>query len=423
MAAEVSHEVAIRATDPERIGQALAAASGQTRFPQTLRREGYGIASGDAGLAVLCAAYDREEPDAGWDRAGHGFLTTAARSAERAHVLPPALFGGLSGLAFAAHGLNREGQRYARLLATLDAALARDVVRLTASVDEEDPVPMGHFDVISGLSGIVAYLLCRDEHRMLPRALRSLTRLAEPLPGLPRWFTPVELVGDEVARARYPYGNLNCGLAHGIPGPLAALALALAAGHEVKGQGAAVRSLAAWLADQRTEDAWGVDWPGAISVSKAGLPEPSAATAGRAGWCYGGPGVARALWHAGQALDDGYLRGLALDGVLAAVRRPVEIRGIPSPTLCHGVAGLLQIVLRFLHDTGHPELSFAADALMAQLLTLHDPDRPLGYAALEPGPNPVDRGGLLDGAAGVSLALLAATSRDEPSWDRLFLLS
>ena len=42
---------------------------------------------------------------------------------------------------------------------------------------------------------------------------------------------------------------------------------------------------------------------------------------------------------------------------------------------------------------------------------------------LEPDGRLVDCVGLIDGAAGVALVLLAASSPVEPAWDRVFLLS
>jgi class I lanthipeptide synthase len=388
--------------------------------------EPYGIAEGDAGLALMCAYFDACLPGTGWDEIGHGFLTVAARGAEQVSRLPPGLFGGLSGLAFAAASLSRGGTRYQRLLTALDETLAPDAAALGAGLHTgREPGSVGAFDVISGASGIGAYLLERDPHRVLPEVLGGLVSLAESQEGQPRWVTPAHLLGDEAMVRLYPWGNLNCGLAHGIPGPLALLALALSKGVEVPGQAEALRRLADWLVVHRADDEWGVHWPSAVPLPPPGAPDPEPARLepSRCAWCYGSPGVARALWLAGAALDDARLRELAVEAMLAVLRRPVERRWIDSPTFCHGVAGLLQIVLRFAHDTGLPAFSEGAGELVDQLLAAYEPERPLGYASLEPGSNPVDRPGLLDGAPGVAMVLLAAATDAEPTWDRIFLLS
>ncbi len=424
-AASVARDVVVRSTDPEYLSIAVAAAGRQTQFPSTLRWEPYGIAAGDAGLALMCAYSDACLPGEGWDVVGHGFLTAAGRGAERVPRVSPGLFGGLSGLAFATASLSRDGTRYQRLLCNLDEALAPEA---TASGErlrsDRGPGPVSEFDVIAGASGVGAYLLKRDVHGVLPEVLSGLVSLAEPQEGPPRWMTPPQLLGDESLVRSYPRGNLNCGLAHGIPGPLALLALALPAGSEVPGQYEAVRRLAEWLVAHRADDEWGVNWPAVVPLATPDAPEldprlePS-----RSAWCYGSPGVARALWFAGEALDDAGLRDLAVEAMHAVLRRPLQQRRIESPTFCHGVAGLLQIVLRFAHDTGLTAFSDAAVELVDQLLAAYEPRRPLAYASLEPGRNPVDHAGLLDGAPGVAMALLAAATDSEPTWDRLFLLS
>jgi len=110
-------------------------------------------------------------------------------------------------------------------------------------------------------------------------------------------------MGNEVMAAQHPHGNLNCGLAHGIPGPLATMSLALACDVTVPGLPEAVDRAAGWLAGHRADDYWGVNWPVAVSLIAVG--SVVAAEPGRAGepsrsaWCYGAPGVARALWLAG----------------------------------------------------------------------------------------------------------------------------
>jgi hypothetical protein len=126
---------------------------------------------------------------------------------------------------------------------------------------------------------------------------------------------------------------------------------------------------------------------------------------------------------AGQALDHSGYRELALAAMEAVYRRPLTERRIDSPTFCHGVAGLLQITLRFAQDTQRALFMEAAGRLAEQLLSSYALDSRLGYRSLEPGGQQVDQPGLLDGASGVPLVLLAAATAVEPAWDRLFLLS
>jgi lantibiotic biosynthesis protein len=65
----------------------------------------------------------------------------------------------------------------------------------------------------------------------------------------------------------------------------------------------------------------------------------------------------------------------------------------------------------------------AARTLHCQLMDAYEPGSLLGYRNLEPGGGRIDQPGLLDGASGVALVLLAAATPVEPVWDRLFLLS
>jgi hypothetical protein len=375
---------------------------------------------------VVCSYLDQCPPKEGWDAIGHSFLVTGARAVERIPQLHCGFFSGLSGLAFAVASLSYGGLRYQRLSTVLDETLAPQASSMATRLRSSSAgVAVGEFDVVSGLSGIGAYLLRQDPSEVQSAVLESLVWLAEPIEPVPRWATPPELQTDESMRRSLPLGSLNCGLAHGIPGPLALLALALIGGQHVSGQAEAIRGLAEWLVAHRVDDEWGINWSSAIPLAPMGAHTPMTreVAPARSAWCYGGPGVARALWLAGEALGGGSLRQLALDAILSVLRRPIELRYIGSPTFCHGVAGLLQIVLRFSHDIGIGALIDGADELVGQLLGAYDPTRPLGYASLEPENNLVDRAGSFEGAPGVALTLLAAATDTEPTWDRLFLLS
>ena len=295
-----ARDVAARVTDRRRIEASIVAAREQTNFPTSVHWEPGGVAQGDAGIALVCAYLDRCFADEGWDVIGHDFLASAAAHAERRPV-GPSLYGGIAGLGFVASLLGRDGVRYTRLSSTLDAALAPQAFALAAGLERrEHGAAVGQFDAISGLSGIGAYMLTRRglSHidaalHVLLKALVDLTRASAA--GSPRWFTPVELTFDEATATMLPDGHLNCGLAHGIPGPLALMALAHADGVDVRGLRDAIASIADWLCDNRADDAWGINWPTMVALGDTPVPVESS----RAAWCYGSPGVARALgWRA-----------------------------------------------------------------------------------------------------------------------------
>ncbi|MCC3771293.1 lanthionine synthetase LanC family protein [Streptomyces sp. UNOC14_S4] len=331
------------------------------RVPRRVRPH---LAAGGTGLALAYHQLDRCLPGRGWGGLAEGYLAAAAAGYELLGA-STGLFGGAAGLAFAAgelgHGLPAV---HARVVAEA-ARQARELGELGDSPAERA------VDLVSGLTGTGVYLL-RQRHD--PAARTALRQV----------LTALSRDGDAP----------GSGVAHGLSGPLALLALALAEGVAVPGQREAVARYAATLTERCADDAWGPNWAGAAT----GRPV-------RASWCRGSPGTARALWLAGTALGDEAPRDLAVRALKAVHRRPAAVRRVDGdPGLCHGLAGLLHITSRFAHDTGDPEFAAAAAGLAASSFPAGDP-------------------GFLDGAAGIVLALLAAATDTGPAWDRVLLLA
>ena len=423
-AAGVALDIAARLADPAVLADAITASRRQTEFPNLVWRPA-SLASGHPGVALLCAVLAACRPDDGWDRVGHTHLHEAVTALARAHRADISLYSGLAGIGVAADLLaDGRGDRYRRLLDGVDAALVPPVRVSAQRLRAAHGCAAGDINVVSGLSGVGVYLLRRRRHEAVKRALDEvLTCLAGLLSdaGEPRrWHTPAALSGESL-RESYPGGHHNCGLAHGVPGPLALLSIATREGAEVADGREAIEAAAAWLARHAVEDEWGPNWPNAVPLNPAN--QPAAPPSSRASWCYGGPGVARALWLAGEALDADEYRALALAAIRAALARPPEVQALASPTFCHGTAGLLQITRQFAADTGQLDLITAARDLTASVLAAYQPDSRLSYRHLETPGVLVDHPGLLDGAAGVALTLLAAGGHTQTQWDRVFLLS
>ena len=344
----------------------------------------------------------------------------------------------------AAGWLSEGGARYRRLLDAVDAALLpaaeNDAHELTSSLTSLTRrgtmplaeralvgLPVSSFDLISGLSGTVLYLLSRKEsppaRRVAEVALSALAALAGSQDGIPLWHTPLRHLWKAEEVVRYPRGNLNCGLAHGAPGVLAALSIGLLEGVEVPSQRAAIGVIAEWLLASTVEDSWGPNWPSMLSTELFARGDARSAEGARAAWCYGAPGVCRSLWLAGRAVEETRYTETAVEGMLASCRRPAAKRGIPSPTFCHGQAGWIAILHRMALDCAHPEIVATYHRSFTALVDRFDPTLPLGYQSIETDDVRVDNPGLLDGAAGIALVLLAPAVGQEEGWDRSFALS
>jgi lantibiotic biosynthesis protein len=381
-----------------------------------------GLAGGHPGMALLAASLAETFPGEGWDRVAHGHLAAATGDASILGLLDASLHSGWGGLCFAAHLLSRGGRRYGAFLATADERLCAGARRLAAEVaGSRPPIPPHRVDLIGGLSGIAVALLARRGRPATDEALgvtlAALVALSGRDDGVPRFASPPDWGTRLLRDVQGPVVNL--GLAHGIPGPLAALALAHLDGARAPGDDRAIEALAGALVAARCEDAHGVAWPCAIAVR---TEERSPPVPARMAWCYGAPGCARALWLAGEALGCREWKRIALDAIHAAIRRPAERRGLPSATYCHGRAGLFHIALLFARDTGDAELAAFLPPALDRLVRDHDAAGRFGYARLDSRGRSVADPGLLDGAAGVGMVLLAAASTSPCAWGRAFLV-
>ncbi|MEV0825090.1 lanthionine synthetase C family protein [Nonomuraea rubra] len=268
----VAEIVAGRSADPVRLAEAVRAGARQSRYAGLLPWREAGLAMGRAGIAVLCAEMDRRRPGRGWDRAGHEHLAAAAASATPYDL---SLFSGLSGIGLAAILLASGRPRYRRLLAAVDATLAPAVERASSKLATANGCAASDFDLVSGLTGMGTYLLARHQltgdPALLSQALSGLVPLLASEDRPRRWHTPADLATGSL-RETYPRGHLNCGLAHGAPGPMALLSLALLEGVEVSGSRAAIEATATWLTAHRSGTATDPDWPDAIPLD---APDPA----------------------------------------------------------------------------------------------------------------------------------------------------
>lgn len=374
------------------------------------------LAGGIAGLAVFHAYLARaSDDDDTAQTAGQSLALAMEQTA--ATRMSPSLYGGFTGVAWAVEHLS------AQLLDTGDDDPNEAVDALLIEYLKRTPW-RGDYDLIVGLVGLGVYALER-----LPRATAAeclelvidrLAEIAERTAQGITWRTRPELL-PEWQRELCPRGYYNLGLAHGVPGVIALLGQACAASVAREKAEPLLEGAGAWLLAQRLP----TGSPSRFASWTAPGIEPKAC---RSAWCYGDPGVAAALFGAARRVNKPDWEGAALDLMHGAAARAPEDASVGDAGLCHGAAGLAHIFNRFYQATGEDDFKIAARYWFEQTLELRRPGQCIaGFAALDRNDDGeqrwVDDPGLLTGAAGIALSLLAAATDIEPEWDRMLLTS
>jgi hypothetical protein len=382
------------------------------RDPSTLLFEEVdvvGLANGLAGVALLPLTLASLFSDSEWLHVAGTYFHRIAQETRQRPLSHPGLYHGSCGIAFTLSLLARLDSRYAHASQTL---LARLIDQVMAWNWQTQPFLPGqqNFELIGGAAGILRFLLTQQGELGVSSALECLlSYLIWVSKEQERWVHDPRRLGP-IARKRYPLGYIDLGYAHGLVGPLAALSLAVL--HDISHPGIreAIERWSLFLVDQQLDMLWGKDWTGMLPIQHQAKGCPPA----RSAWCYGAPGVARALWLAGRALANDSLCLIAQEALASVLRRPAETRNIHEPQLCHGLAGLLLICLRFASDDPAACPAWLKEAI-SQLTIEFLTHWRASYAQMPPT--------FLTGSVGGALTLIAALTHREPQWDQVLLLS
>lgn len=302
---------------------------------------------------------------------------------------------------------------------------------VTASIDDAldgglagSDTFLSQFDLISGMVGLGVYALERTpspwSRSYLERIVAGLDALAKRTPGGVAWWSDPESLPQN-ARERLPRGCYNLGVAHGLPGVIAFLAYVLAQGIAEEITRGLLRDAMRWLLIHKLP-------AGSKSEFPAWVADDDSPPANRISWCYGNPGIAVALLAAARhAGEPAWERDAVEQGLGCAARDP-EASGVVDACLCHGSAGNAHLFNRLYQATGEARFRQASRYWFGRTIDYHQPGSGVaGYrnwgtlSESEEETGWTDNPGFLNGAAGIGLALLAATSSVEPRWDRLLL--
>jgi len=377
------------------------------------------LCAGDAGIALFQTYHARAAHDDASEASGRRRLEQAVDALATTRM-PPDLYTGFAGIAWTVEhllGMCAAGETSAddpndAIDETLEAALRGAGAEATWT---------RRYELLYGLVGVGVYALERlgrpRATAILELVVSRLGSLCERAPDGIAWFTPPALL-DAMGRATFPDGYYNLGVAHGCPAVIAFLGQACAAGISERESRELLEGSVRWLLARRLSKS-SDDFPGCITAQSSPRSNPVS-------WCYGNPGIAATLLVAARAVGERSWEDEALDMALKCAEKSCSEVGVLEACLCHGSAGNGHLFNRLYQATGEARFRDAAVCWIAHALELRRPG--IGLAGFESrivGANGEVswRGlpGFLSGISGIGLALLAATSDVEPSWDRLLL--
>lgn len=320
---------------------------------------------------------------------------------------------------------------YQRALSSLDndidAVVRERVAAAYGRFDKAVAPQLSEFDTIRGLTGYGAYLLRRvPQSDALREILAYLVRLTDPIVveehKVPGWWC--QGAPSKRYEGQFPHGHSNHGVAHGIGGPLALLSLAAIRGIHVDGQLPAIHAICGWLDAWEATNGGATNWPYWVGLSELRQRRADRPWAQRPSWCYGTAGLGRALQLAAIATGDLVRQHRVETAVADTLVDDNALAVTTDSSLCHGFAGL-----------AHLAAVVAADAAPSAAQQLRARIPALFHRVQVTGPEPraiagklltsaVAGPGLLDGAAGTALAVLAATVHPPLSrWDTCLLIA
>lgn len=390
---------------------------------QTEEKFSLSLAHGWPGFALFYSTLHNFFPDAKYDVRAHTYLEHSVSHLMSNPYLPISLLQGVTGVCFAAHVCSLDGRRYPKLSTTLDQIFLEKIdehFRFMETTSSSSTYSVSH-----GISGALTYLLLKQNdplfanytHKCLVKLVELMNRKTSVMGHtMPGWYEPKESLWHPKEKDHFANGKLTVGMLIGVSGVLAPLSIAACSGICVEGLHETILLLANWLKGKCKHTVRGPVWPKMISfeaeigaIEEDNLPLQHS-------WEDETPFVIRSLYLASKALQDDSLRDFAIDAFskLIAVQNQ-EFKGY---SFIMGKAGLLTTAYRMSQDTQCPAFFKTVNALECDLKNAFHPSHPFGFETV----GKKKGAGILEGAAGIALALLLVQGREDNQWDRMFFL-
>jgi hypothetical protein len=339
------------------------------------------------------------------------------------------LYNGISGFNYAIRLINRDTGSCIKLLQKMDGFLLThyseivDELLLKKNVNSGMPLLDYEYDIINGITGTARYLIAmledknNDCYEILFKISNYLVECCldkvlndKAVEGWICQKTDVDNEGKLVVENSYEY---NLGLSHGVPCILSILSLLFI--HDINRimTKSAIIKIVTWFNKMRTYVVKEGLWPAKLNEDYSNYYGST-----RVAWCYGNPGIASSLNLAAKALKSTEIDKFAQETLRSIFYIPTTRWNVTSPMICHGYAGILQI----LYEVGNQDMVERENqVLIDKLLNCISYEKTNLFINNDLGRENSTLG-FLEGTSGIILSLLNTISKANMHWAEILLL-
>ena len=293
------------------------------------------------------------------------------------HQYRTAMLGGLGFQCFAINVFSQEANMlnnfsksiHKVLLYTIDKKLR---ALSSASLHDSD------YDLVCGISGSLYYLLdfdyTKEEKQILAKCAEYLVSLASDTEFDGKPITKFHILqpnqNPNFDQGDYKDGNINFGLAHGMLGPLIALAKAYSKGICVNGMEDAIQKIYNLYECFQVKNEFDISyWPALITVdeywNKRCKQEHIETTAS---WCYGNIGIMRGLQKVARYMNWTDRELVLVNAMSRFFEQEIDTYELRSPSLCHGFSSLIAVQTCAYNTYKNPKLLINLERNVQRLL-------------------------------------------------------
>jgi len=314
-------------------------------------------------LSALVGFQEYFHSESEWEGLTLRALDLLRKGINKSFFYDTAIIFGLTHVAYSVYALSDKTPKIKPFLHGINDVLLNKLSDYLKSANKEEFNTIGNYEVIKGLSGPFRYLLDNCGHdktdEMIIRLInifikrsKDITILGHKVTGWHYYPSTMEKSFMDVEAAN---GCINYGVSHGMGGPLVVLSMAYHKGFEADGLKDAINGL---IKEYMNAVYYAADiayWPGRITLEQhigqgEMSHEPNAMS-----WCYGSPGILRALFMAGVFMSNDEVKQFALDELIKIAKMDLADYLLIQPIICHGYVGTAAIFNLMYLDAGREE--------------------------------------------------------------------